>query len=70
MNMVVGKIIKKKIKENNLSATKFAAQINTTCENAYGIFKRKTIGKGLLARISATLNYNFLKTCSLPQTNN
>jgi len=62
MNIHVGKIIKEN--ENNLTLIKFAAQINTTRENAYGIFKRKIIDKGLLMRISATLYCNFFKELS------
>lgn len=65
MNIHIGKIIKDKLKENNLSVTKFAIQINTTRENAYGIFKRKTIDTGLLLRISSTLNYNFFEELSM-----
>ena len=59
MEIHIGKLIKTKLDESDISVVRFAKAINTTRENAYGIFKRKSIDTELLLRISKVLNYNF-----------
>lgn len=62
MEIHIGKVIKEKVNESQLSVIKFAFIINTTRENVYGIFKRKSIDTELLIKISKALNYNFFET--------
>jgi hypothetical protein len=59
MEIHIGKTIKTKLAESNMTVVNFAKAINTTRENVYGIFKRKSIDTGLLVRISVILEYNF-----------
>lgn len=61
MDMHIGKLIKDKVQENQISVVKFASIINTTRENVYGIFKRKSIDTELLIKISKALNFNFFE---------
>lgn len=42
-----------------MSATQFADKICVSRTNVYGIYERKTIDSGLLAKISEVLNHNF-----------
>lgn len=65
MDIHVGNLIKTAVQKSDIPVIKFASNINTTRENVYGIFKRKTIDTGLLMRICETLNYNFFEDLSM-----
>jgi hypothetical protein len=69
MDLHIGELIKDKLKEQQISVIKFASLINTTRENVYGIFKRKSIDTDMLIKISITLKYNFFLDIS-DTTNN
>lgn len=55
----IGEKIKKKSKELRVSASELAKRINTTKQNVYQIFKKKSIDTDLLRVISEALRYNF-----------
>lgn len=55
----IGKLIKAKVEASGMSKSEFARRIKTTPQNAFGIFKRKSIDTDMLQRISTALNYNF-----------
>ena len=59
MNIIIGQLIKQKVKEQNLSVTEFAQMINCSRTNVYSIYKRKKIDRELLKKISKALKYNF-----------
>ena len=59
MSGSIGAIIKKAVKEHGMSVTEFAKRINISRENAYSIFRRKTIDSGLLIKISKILDIDF-----------
>jgi hypothetical protein len=61
MDIHIGKLIKEKLKDNQIPVVKFASIINTTRENVYGIFKRKSIDTELLIKISKALQFNFFE---------
>ena len=55
----IGQIIKEVVERKGMSATEFADKICVSRTNVYGIYERKTIDSGLLAKISEVLNHNF-----------
>lgn len=57
----IGEKIKEIFKESGLTVAEFARRIDTSRENVYGIFRRKSIDTYLLKKISEVLNYNFFK---------
>lgn len=57
----IGEKIKGIFKESGLTVAEFARRIDTSRENVYGIFRRKSIDTYLLKKISEVLNYNFFK---------
>ncbi|MCK4661867.1 MAG: helix-turn-helix transcriptional regulator [Bacteroidales bacterium] len=57
----MGIIIKQRVDELGISKAEFARRINTTSQNIYGIFKRKSIDTNLLIKISQVLNHNFFQ---------
>jgi hypothetical protein len=61
MSVHIGGKIKAKVAEKGVTVTAFAAKIGVSRENAYSIFKRKTIDTGLLETISQVLGYNFFQ---------
>lgn len=52
--------IKKVLKEKGMSVSEFARRINKSRENAYDIFRRKSLDTDLLSVISQVLDYDFL----------
>ena len=64
MDLHIGKLIKDKLQEQQVSVIKFASKINTTRENVYGIFKRKSIDTEMLIKISIALQFNFFTIIS------
>ena len=57
----IGKLIRKKLREQGRTVTWFAAQIPCTRKHAYRIFNNPNINTELLIRISAILDYNFFE---------
>lgn len=57
----IGEKIKEVFSESGLSVAEFARRIDTSRENVYGIFKRKSIDTYLLEKISEVLHHNFFE---------
>ena len=57
----IGSIIRQKVRERELSVSAFARAIHCSRTNVHSIFKRKSIDVDLLIRISAVLEFDFLK---------
>jgi transcriptional regulator with XRE-family HTH domain len=55
-----GAEIKKVLKEKGMTVSEFARRINKSRENAYDIFRRKSLDTDLLSIISQVLDYDFL----------
>jgi transcriptional regulator with XRE-family HTH domain len=55
----IGLEIRKVLKKNGMTVSEFARRINSSRENAYSIFKRKSIDTELLQTISAVLGHDF-----------
>lgn len=55
-----GAEIRKVLKEKGMSVAEFARRINKSRENAYDIFRRKSLDTDLLSVISQVLEYDFL----------
>lgn len=55
-----GSEIRKVLKEKGMTVSEFARRINKSRENAYDIFRRKSLDTDLLSIISQTLDYDFL----------
>lgn len=58
----IGGKIKQLVKERGLTVSEFARRINTSRENVYGIYKRKTLDTGLLLKINQVLQYDFFQS--------
>lgn len=61
MSFHIGKIIRQRLEETGMNKSEFARRINTTPQNIYGIFKRKSIDTDLLKEISSVLEYDFFQ---------
>jgi transcriptional regulator with XRE-family HTH domain len=57
----IGEKIKEQLIVKKMSVADFAKKINTDRNNAYHIFKRKSIDTELLFKISVILNFDFFK---------
>jgi len=55
----IGERIKERAKELRIGATELGGIINTSKQNIYGIYKRRTIDTGLLKKISQALDCDF-----------
>lgn len=55
----IGEKIKEVFEATGLSVTEFARRIDTSRENVYGIFTRKSIDTDLLLKITQVLDHNF-----------
>jgi septin family protein len=58
----IGEKIKIRAKELRIGPTELADMINTSKQNVYGIYKRKTLDSELLRQISLALNFDFFST--------
>lgn len=70
MAIHIGEKIKQRAKELRIGATELGKLINTSKQNIYGIYKRKSIDSEMLRKLSKALNYDFflfynLETSSL-----
>ncbi|HTF03558.1 MAG TPA: helix-turn-helix transcriptional regulator [Bacteroidia bacterium] len=61
MAVHIGKIVRKHLEEAGMTKSEFARRLETSPQNIYGIFKRKSIDTELLKEISAVLNYDFFQ---------
>ena len=59
MEIHIGEIIKNKARELRIGPTELGDKINTSKQNVYGIYKRKSIDTALLRKISNALGHNF-----------
>jgi transcriptional regulator with XRE-family HTH domain len=59
MTIHIGKIIKQKVEASGMNKSEFGRRINTSPQNVYGIFKRKSIDTDLLSKISDVLETDF-----------
>ncbi|MBL4658313.1 MAG: helix-turn-helix transcriptional regulator [Flavobacteriales bacterium] len=57
----IGERIKERAKELRMGATELGNLINTSKQNVYGIYKRRTIDTGLLKKISEALDRDFFE---------
>ena len=57
----IGERIKERATELRIGATELGKLINTSKQNIYGIYKRRTIDTGLLKNISEALGYDFFQ---------
>ena len=68
MSVHIGEEIKKRAKELRIGPTELAQLVNSSKQNIYSIYKRKSIDSELLYRISLVLRYDFFQFYSLRQT--
>jgi hypothetical protein len=59
MALHIGERIKARAKELRIGPTELAGMINTSKQNVYGIYKRKTLDSELLKKISIVLKLDF-----------
>lgn len=61
LSLHIGKLIRKHLEELGMTKSEFARRLDTSPQNIYGIFKRKSIDTELLKNISTILNYDFFQ---------
>lgn len=61
MALNIGEKIKQRAKELRIGPTELGKMINTSKQNVYGIYKRKSIDTDLLRKISKALNCDFFR---------
>lgn len=64
MDIHIGALIKQRAKELRIGPTELGAKINTSKQNVYGIYKRKSIDTRLLVKLCNALNYDFFRVYS------
>lgn len=62
----IGEKIREKTRELRMGPTELSRKINTSIQNIYGIFKRKSIDTELLERISDALDFDFFSYYTAP----
>ncbi|MFH0866127.1 MAG: helix-turn-helix domain-containing protein [Bacteroidota bacterium] len=65
--IVIGKEIKRVLKERGMTISEFAKRINTHRRNVYDIFERKSIDTSLLQEIGKILSYDFFTLYKTPK---
>lgn len=58
-NLHVGRLVRRKLREQGRSVTWLAQQIPCTRNHMYKIFQKQNVDTALLLRISCVMNYNF-----------
>ncbi len=61
MNINIGAKIREIAKEKGVGPTELGKRINTSKQNVYGIFKRKSMDSNLISEISIALDHNFFQ---------
>jgi DNA-binding Xre family transcriptional regulator len=64
MDIHVGALIKQRAKDLRIGPTELGAKINTSKQNVYGIYKRKSIDTRLLMKLCNALSYDFFRLYS------
>ena len=59
MKLHIGELIKSRAKELRIGPTELGQLINTSKQNIYGIFKRKSLDSELLWKFSVALKFDF-----------
>ena len=59
MDFHIGELIRERAKSLRIGPTELGSKIETSKQNVYGIFKRRSIDTELLAKISKALEYDF-----------
>jgi hypothetical protein len=67
MQVHIGKQIRERMKLLKISPAFLAEKINTSRQNIYGIFQRKSIDTDLLVIISRELSFDFFQLYRIPQ---
>ena len=67
MSVHIGEEIKKRAKELRIGPTELAHLVNSSKQNIYSIYKRKSIDCDLLQRISIVLGFDFFNYYRLPK---
>jgi hypothetical protein len=61
MEIHIGSMIRLRAKELRIGPTELGSKINTSKQNVYGIYKRRSIDTRLLVKICVALDYDFFK---------
>lgn len=61
MDIDIGAIIKEVSKDKNVGPTELGNRIETSKQNIYGIFQRKSMDSALLMKLCIALDYDFFK---------
>lgn len=61
MEVHIGSLIKARAKELRIGPTELGMKIDTSKQNVYGIFKRKSVDTLLLTQISEALGFDFFR---------
>jgi hypothetical protein len=62
MALHIGEKIKARAKELRIGPTELAGMIDTSKQNVYGIYRRRTLDSDLLRKISLALKFDFFST--------
>jgi len=61
MSVHIGEKIKQRAKQLRIGPTELGKMVNTSKQNIYGIYKRKSVDAELLKKISKALDYDFFQ---------
>jgi hypothetical protein len=61
MSVHIGEKIKQRAKELRIGSTELGKLINTSKQNIYGIYKRKSTDSEMLRKLSKALDYDFFQ---------
>ena len=64
MDTHIGAMVKQRAKELRIGPTELGAKINTSKQNVYGIYKRKSLDSRLLWKLCVALQFDFFRTYS------
>jgi integrase len=67
MAINIGEKIKLRAKQLRIGPTELGKLIDTSKQNVYGIYKRKSIDAEILRKLSAALNYDFFEYYRIPE---
>ncbi|MEM0996796.1 MAG: hypothetical protein AAGN35_06945 [Bacteroidota bacterium] len=64
MDIHIGALVKQRAKDLRIGPTELGAKIDTSKQNVYGIYKRKSIDTRLLVKLCYALDYDFFRVYS------
>ncbi len=67
MAINIGEKVKLRAKQLRIGPTELGRMIDTSKQNVYGIYKRKSIDAEILRKLSIALNYDFFDYYRLPE---